>query len=140
MADVFSEEKRSKIMSKIRAKDTKPEIKVRTYLHNRGLRYRLHDRSLPGKPDLKLPKYNTVVNVHGCFWHGHQDCDLFRLPKSNVEYWKDKIEGNRERDKKNKRKLKEAGWNVITIWECEIKHANPEERLEELYQEIIKNK
>lgn len=139
MADVFSKKKRSKIMSKIQAKDTKPEIKVRSYLHSRGLRFRLHDRNLPGKPDLKFPMYNTVVNVHGCFWHGHENCKYFRIPKSNVDYWENKIKRNKERDIKNKKKLIEQGWNVITIWECEIKHSDPQERLEELYQEIISN-
>ena len=120
MADVFSPEKRSEIMSKIQGTDTKPEIKVRKALHSLGYRYRLHDRTLPGKPDLKLTKYNALIFVHGCFWHCH-DCHLFQWPKTREKFWKNKITNNKERDRRNEDKLLEMGWRILTIWECAIK-------------------
>lgn len=139
MADKFSKEKRSYIMSRIRGKDTKPEILVRKYLFSRGLRFRKNDKRYPGKPDIVLPKYNTIVFVHGCFWHLHEGCRHGVLPKSNVDYWKKKLYGNRERDLRNQKALEEMGWNVIVVWECELKKNVCEETLEKLYSKIISN-
>lgn len=115
-------------MSGIRAKDTKPEIAIRKALHARGFRFRLHDRGLPGCPDLVLPRYRAVVFVHGCFWHGH-DCELFRLPQSRPEFWGPKIERNRENDAKHLAALLTRGWRVATVWECALrgKHAGIDE-------------
>ena len=120
MADIVSPQKRSEMMSGIRGKDTKPEIIARKALHKRGFRFRLHNRKLPGKPDIVLPKYQTVMLINGCFWHGH-NCHLFKWPKSNKEFWEDKINGTKARDIKNKESLEKAGWHVITIWECQLR-------------------
>jgi DNA mismatch endonuclease (patch repair protein) len=128
-------------MSRIRAKDTKPEMVVRKYLHSRGLRYRLHVKQLPGKPDLVLPKYHTVIFVHGCFWHGHAGCPVFKMPKSNTEFWQTKIGGNISRDAAAEALLIKAGYGVITIWECEL--SNDEKRkvsLKRLFEEITNEK
>ncbi|MEH0157354.1 very short patch repair endonuclease [Limibacter armeniacum] len=126
MPDKFSSEVRSKIMSSIKGKNTKPELIIRRFLHRYGFRFRLHGkyrgRLLSGKPDIILPKYKTVIFVHGCFWHGHQNCKYFRLPKSNTEFWRWKIARNRANDIIHKMDLLREGWNVITIWECEIKY------------------
>lgn len=121
MADVHEPKTRSYNMSQIKATDTKPEMIVRKYLHSQGFRYRLHVKDLPGKPDLVLPKYKTVIFVHGCFWHAHEGCEYFKMPKSRIDYWKPKLLGNRERDQQHYRKLNEIGWEVIIIWECELK-------------------
>lgn len=120
MADNHSKEVRSKNMSHIRSTNTKPEEKVRKYLFSKGFRYRKNVRSLPGCPDIVLPKYKTVVFVNGCFWHKH-DCPRFVWPTSNVEYWKNKITRNVERDNKCQQALKNAGWNVCVVWECQLK-------------------
>lgn len=125
MADVFTPEKRSEVMSLIRGRDTKPELALRSMLHRLGYRFTVNgpkNRSLPGKPDLVLPKFRTVIFVHGCFWHGHPDCSAFRLPKSRVAWWKAKIEGNRARDFRNENELLRLGWHVVTIWECALKN------------------
>ena len=119
MADVFSKKKRSDVMSKIKSKDTKPELIVRSALHKKGFRFRLHDKSLPGKPDIVLRKYKTVIHVRGCFWHGHS-CIDGHIPKSRRNYWKPKIERNIERDKKNDKELRKLGWQVITVRECKL--------------------
>ena len=119
--DRISPEERSRIMSHIRSKDTKPEKRLRSLLHRLGFRFRLHRKDLPGTPDIVLPKYRTVIFVHGCFWHQHPGCKKATLPRSNVEIWKNKLEKNIERDKEVEKKLIETGWNVIVIWECEIK-------------------
>ena len=137
MVDRVSKEVRSYNMSRIRSKDTKPEIIVRSYLFSRGLRFRKNDRRYPGSPDIVLPKYNTVVFVHGCFWHLHEGCKYAKLPKSNVDYWEPKLCRNNERDKNNQKELEEMGWNVITIWECELKKDKREQTLENLYNQII---
>lgn len=108
-------------MSRIRSKDTKPEIIVRRFLFSRGLRFRLHVNSLPGRPDLVLKKLKTVIFVHGCFWHGHNRCKFFVIPKTRTDWWMNKIMLNKKNDKKAKRKLVEMGWNVIEIFECELK-------------------
>ena len=113
--------KRSIIMGRIHGKDTKPEITVRSLLHSMGYRFRLHKKDLPGKPDIVLPKYKTVVFVHGCFWHQHKDCRKATIPKTNTKFWKNKLEKNVMRDSQNIDKLKSKGWNVITVWECELK-------------------
>ena len=120
MADVVSPEKRSEMMSGIRGKDTKPELLIRKSLHARGFRYRLHDSKLPGKPDLAFPRYKAVIEIHGCFWHGH-DCHLFKWPSSRKAFWKGKITGNMERDRKNHAALEQLGWRILTIWECALK-------------------
>ena len=111
-------------MSKIRGKATKPELLVRHWLWSRGYRYRLNVKSAPGKPDIVLRKYRTAIFVNGCFWHGHEKCTLYTLPKSNTEFWISKIEHNKERDMKDHNALIEAGWHVIVIWECQLKKAS----------------
>ena len=121
MTDIFSKQKRSEIMSKISGKETRPEILVRKYLFANGFRYRKNVKHLPGKPDIVLPKYKTVIFVHGCFWHGH-NCKAGKLPETRKEFWKEKINGNIERDKRNKSELEKLGWNVTTIWQCELKN------------------
>jgi DNA mismatch endonuclease (patch repair protein) len=140
MADVVSPAKRSQMMSGIRGKDTKPEMLIRKALHRRGFRYSLHRKQLPGKPDLVLRKFGTVVFVHGCFWHGHE-CRLFKWPKSNTEFWQTKISGNQERDKKHIARLLEDGWRVIVVWECALRGKTEADR-ERLFEDIaagIKN-
>ncbi len=119
MTDVFTPEKRSNLMSKIRSKDTKPELVLRKALHRLGYRFRLHVKDLPGKPDIVLPKYKTVIQVRGCFWHGH-NCIDGHIPKTRVNYWKPKIEGNIRRDRRNCRLLRKEGWSVINTWECKL--------------------
>ena len=121
MADVHSPETRSYNMSRIHGKNTKPEEKVRKYLFSKGFRYRKNDKRLPGKPDIVLPKYRSVIFINGCFWHMHQGCKYFVWPKSNVDFWREKILKNVERDKQQKKALIERGWNVIVVWECELK-------------------
>ena len=112
-------------MSRIRAKNTKPELLVRSMLHRRGYRFRIHMKGLPGRPDIVLPKYHTVIFVHGCFWHGHEGCRDFALPKTRTEWWLQKINGNKEKDSENISRLDKLGWRVIVIWECEL---TPSER------------
>ncbi|WP_234234651.1 very short patch repair endonuclease [Porphyromonas gingivalis] len=111
-------------MSRIRSKNTKPELALRKALFARGFRYRVNDKKLPGKPDIVLPKYKTVIFIHGCFWHGHEDCKYAYIPKTNTRFWIDKITSNAERDKVNAEKLTALGWNVLTVWECEIRHTH----------------
>jgi DNA mismatch endonuclease (patch repair protein) len=135
MADVFSKSKRSEIMSRIRGKDTGPEMIIRKALFANGFRYRLHVKNLPGKPDIVLPKYNAVVIVDGCFWHGHKNCKFFRMPKSRISFWKKKIDANRARDVKNRRKLRRLGWNVIQVWECQLSAR----KYEKTFQRILDN-
>lgn len=138
MADVMTTEQRSRCMAAIKGKDTKPEMIVRKYLFSRGLRYRANNRKLPGSPDIVLKKYKTVVFIDGCFWHGHEGCKYYRLPKTNVDFWRHKIAMNIARDYANGVDLRLAGWRVIRVWECDIKtKAKREETLERLYQEII---
>lgn len=107
-------------MSRIKGKDTKPEILVRKFLFSKGYRYKLHDKKLPGKPDIVLPKLRTAIFVHGCFWHGHENCSYFVVPKTRTKFWIDKIEGNKKRDLKNISDLKNEGWKVFIIFECEL--------------------
>jgi DNA mismatch endonuclease (patch repair protein) len=130
MVDTLSKEERSRRMSRIRNKHTKPEIIVRRLVHRMGYRFRLHRRDLPGQPDLVFPRRRKVIFVHGCYWHRHPDpaCRLARLPKSNLEFWIPKLEGNRERDLRNQEALMSSGWSVLVIWECELKDITSLER------------
>lgn len=124
MADVFTPEKRSEVMSRIRGRDTKPELALRSMLHRLGYRFTVNapnNRKLPGRPDVVLSKHRTVVFVHGCFWHGHEHCADFRLPSTRREWWTAKIETNRARDARNEAALRELGWHVVTIWACALK-------------------
>lgn len=134
MADIISPERRSALMSRIRGKDTKIELAVRRGLHALGFRYRLGGAGLPGRPDIVLPKYHAVVFVHGCFWHGHEGCPYFRLPKSRADFWEEKIFRNRSNDKKQFLALREKGWRVGTVWECSIRNSKNNE-----LKDIIRN-
>lgn len=136
MTDVHSKETRSYNMSRIRSKDTKPELLVRRYLFSKGFRFRLHDKKLLGKPDIVLPKYRTVIFIHGCFWHGHENCRYFVVPKTRTDWWLNKIGKNIAGDTANTEKLRIAGWKIITVWECTLKKAALERTLEELAHEL----
>jgi DNA mismatch endonuclease (patch repair protein) len=126
-------------MSRIKGKNTKPEILVRKFLFSKGFRFRLHTKNLPGKPDIVLPKYKTVIFIHGCFWHGHEGCRYFVIPKTRSDWWKNKINTNILNDSKKKAELKHLGWKIITIWECEIKPNKKEQTLNRLYIKLKKN-
>lgn len=132
MTDVHSKETRSYNMSKIKGKDTKPELLVRRFLHKHGFRYRLHVKELSGKPDIVLPKYNTVIFVHGCFWHGHAGCRYYVVPKTRTEWWLNKITSNITNDLAVKEQLTAKGWKVIDIWECELKKPQLDQSLDNL--------
>lgn len=121
MADVHNRQTRSYNMSRIKGKDTKPEILVRKFLFANGFRYKLHDKNLPGKPDIVLPKYKTLILVNGCFWHGHANCKYFVLPKTRTDFWLNKIKTNIANDIKNVTTLRNEGWKVIVVWECHLK-------------------
>lgn len=121
MSDIFTKEKRSEIMSKISVKETKPEILVRKFLFENGFRYRKNDKRYPGKPDILLPKHKTIIFINGCFWHGH-NCPAGKLPETRKGFWEEKINGNIERDRKNKMELEKQGWKIITIWQCGLKN------------------
>ena len=121
MADKMTKEQRHRCMSRIKGRDTKPEMLVRRYLHSRGYRYRVNVRRLPGTPDIVLRKYRTVIFINGCFWHGHEGCRYYVLPKSNSQFWQQKIEKNKERDVDKRIQLRLLGWHTIIIWECELK-------------------
>lgn len=120
MTDTLSPEERSERMSRIRSRDTKPELALRSALHRLGFRFRVNARQLPGKPDIVLPKYRTVVLVHGCFWHRHDGCKIASTPKSNTAFWEEKFARNVERDRSVAEKLAQMGWNVVVVWECEL--------------------
>lgn len=120
MADTLSPKERSERMSRIRGKGSAPEMKLRRLVHGMGFRYRLHIKELPGKPDLVFPSRHAVIFMHGCFWHRHQGCKLARLPKSKLDFWKTKLEANKERDLLHKRQLRDLGWRVLVVWECEM--------------------
>lgn len=120
-SDIYTEEKRSEVMSRVRSGNTKPERIVRSVLHRLGYRFRLRRKDLPGKPDIVLPKHETVVFVHGCFWHQHPGCKKATIPKQNRAFWESKLARNVERDKEVREELTDLGWNVVTIWECETK-------------------
>ena len=138
MADVHDPETRSYNMSRIKGADTKPEEIVRKYLFSKGFRYRKNDKRYPGKPDIVLPKYKTAIFVNGCFWHKHDGCKYFVWPKSNVDFWKNKIESNVARDNSNYALLTKMGWNVIILWECELKKDRIEETMDKTVL-LIKN-
>jgi DNA mismatch endonuclease (patch repair protein) len=135
MPEKISQETRSRMMSGIRGRDTKPELQVRRYLHAAGYRFRLLRKDLPGRPDVVLPKWSVAVFVHGCFWHGHVGCRYFKLPKTRAEFWKTKIEGNAKRDTIAVNLLREAGWRVAVIWECALRE-DPDRALEQLVRFI----
>lgn len=135
MGDVHSEEVRSYNMSRIRGKNTRPEILVRKYLFFKGLRFRIHAR-LPGRPDIVLPKYKAVVFVHGCFWHGHSGCKYFVVPGTRTEWWMQKINGNCAHDLRNRIVLESLGWRVLVVWECELRKGRLEETLQNLFHII----
>ncbi|MDE6020226.1 MAG: very short patch repair endonuclease [Ruminococcus sp.] len=138
MADTMTPEQRHRCMAAIKGKDTKPEMIVRKYLFSRGLRYRVNNRKLPGSPDIVLKKYKTVIFVDGCFWHAHRGCKYYRLPKTNVDFWRAKIARNIARDYVNNVDLELAGWKVIRVWECEIRPvAGRQEYLDKLYEKIV---
>ncbi|MBD8943275.1 MAG: DNA mismatch endonuclease Vsr [Ruminococcaceae bacterium] len=137
--DEHSKEIRSYNMSMIKSSGTKPEETVRKYLFSKGLRYRKNVKTLPGKPDIVFPKYKTIVFVNGCFWHGHKYCKYFVLPKTNVEFWTEKITTNIARDEITYKKLQNMGWNVIVVWECELKKDKRESTLEYLCYNILRN-
>lgn len=122
MTDIHEPEVRSYNMSRIHSKNTKPEILVRQCIHKEGLRFRLHAKNLPGKPDIVLPKYKTIIFVNGCFWHGHEDCKYYIIPKTRTAFWEDKIAYNKSRDLKNESELRNKGWKVIIIWQCQLKY------------------
>ncbi|MDX9882311.1 MAG: DNA mismatch endonuclease Vsr [Prolixibacteraceae bacterium] len=136
MADVHDKRTRSYNMSQIKSKDTKPEILVRKFLFSKGFRYRLHDKKLPGKPDIVLQKYKTIIFIHGCFWHGHNNCKYFVVPKTRTEWWLKKIERNKQLDCDNFQVLQKLGWKVLTIFECELKKKNIYITLNELTNKI----
>ena len=137
MADVLTPEQRHLNMSRNRGKDTKPELLVRQYLHARGLRYRLHSKELPGKPDIVLPRYKTIVFVHGCFWHRHSGCRYTTTPGTRTEFWVNKFARNVENDDRQQAELTAAGWKVLTVWECELKATVREQNLGNLLAKII---
>jgi len=138
MADVHTKEVRSYNMSQIRSKNTKPELIVRKYLFANGFRYRLHRKDLPGKPDIVLPKYKTVIFIHGCFWHGHEGCKYFVVPKTRTEWWLQKINRNKEVDTNSVAMLKSDKWKVITIYECQLKGAQLTGTISKLVMQLKK--
>jgi DNA mismatch endonuclease (patch repair protein) len=137
MPDVHSTEKRSFNMSRIKGKNTKPEIQVRKFLFAQGLRYKIHDKNLPGRPDMVFPKFKKVVCINGCFWHGHDGCNFFVIPQTKTEWWLKKISDTKRRDVKNVLELEARGWTVITIWECELKPATKNAALNLLLNKIV---
>ncbi|MBS1595765.1 MAG: DNA mismatch endonuclease Vsr [Bacteroidetes bacterium] len=136
MADVHDKATRSYNMSQIKGKDTKPEMLVRRYLHAHGYRYKLHDRSLPGRPDIVLPKYKTLIFIHGCFWHGHEGCRYYVVPKTRTDWWLEKIGRNTANDQKHHLALRKEGWRILTIWECELKPLVVEKTLARMLEEL----
>lgn len=139
MPDTLTPAQRHANMVAIHSTDTTPEINLRRKLWRRGFRYRVNDRRLPGSPDLVLPRYRTVVFVHGCFWHGHKDCKNYTVPKTNTEFWTAKVARNQARDQEVWRKLEAKGWNVIIVWECQLTKSVIENTVSRVAQEIIKN-
>jgi len=136
MTDVHTPQQRSYNMQQIKGKNTKPEMLVRKFLHANGFRYRLHDKKLSGKPDIVLPKYRTVIFVHGCFWHGHTNCKYFVIPKTRTQWWTDKINGNKANDEKSIKALRKDEWKIINIWECDLKQTKLEKTLFSLLKKL----
>lgn len=136
MPDRLTPEQRHKNMSSIRSRNTKPEILVRQYLWSHGYRYRLNSKKLPGKPDIVLAKYKTCIFINGCFWHGHEGCKYYTIPKSNTEFWLSKVARNRQRDQQVLQKLETMGWHCITIWECELKKEKRQQTLDSLLNKL----
>lgn len=136
MADVHNTQQRSYNMSRIRSTNTKPELLVRKFLFAQGYRYKLHDKKLPGKPDIVLPKYHTVIFIHGCFWHGHANCKYYKVPQTRTQWWLNKINRNKANDTKAVKALKKDGWKVITVWECKLKPAKVEKTLNSIMEKI----
>jgi DNA mismatch endonuclease, patch repair protein len=132
MADVHNKSTRSYNMSRIRSTNTKPELLVRKFLHANGFRYSLHNKKLPGKPDIVLRKYKIIIFIHGCFWHGHANCKYFKLPKTRTQWWTDKIATNKANDAGAVKALKKEGWQVLVIWECKLKPAKREKTLQSI--------
>lgn len=133
--DIVDAAVRSRMMSNVRGKDTKPEMMIRKFLHARGLRFRIHRRDLPGRPDLVLPQWKAAVLVHGCFWHGHRGCRYFKVPTTRIEFWSAKLAANASRDQASEAALAEIGWRVLVVWECAIRD-HPEETLQALLKHI----
>lgn len=136
MADVHTKQQRSFNMSRIKGKNTKPEMVVRKFLHAHGYRYTLHNKKLPGKPDIVLPKYKTIIFINGCFWHGHENCRYFVVPKTRTDWWLNKINTNKAKDAKAIKSLKKDGWKVITVWECKLKPVKVEKTLSSLLKKL----
>ena len=139
MPDVLSPAQRHRNMAAIRSASTKPERRLRHALWHQGFRYRINDKTLPGRPDIVLPKYRTVIFVHGCFWHGHKDCRYYTVPQTNTEFWMAKIARNQERDQEVWRKLEAKGWSVVIVWECQLKKANIDSTVARVAEEIVRN-
>ena len=139
MPDNHTPAQRHRNMAAIHSASTKPELKLRHSLWHLGFRYRINDKSLPGRPDIVLPKFRTVVFMHGCFWHGHKDCKYYAVPKTNTAFWMAKVARNQERDQEVWRKLEAKGWSVIIVWECQLKKANLEETIDRVAEEIVRN-
>ncbi len=137
MTDIHEPAVRSYNMSQIRSRDTKPELVVRKFLHKNGLRYRLYDKTLPGKPDIVLPRYKKVIFIHGCFWHGHKNCVDAKIPEANQGFWLDKINKNQNRDRINTSKLRKLNWTVIIVWECKLKKNLRDRTLTKLIEKIV---
>ena len=137
MTDRLTPEQRHRVMSRIHGKGTKPELKVRQWLWRHGYRYRLNVKSVPGKPDIVMRRYRTAIFVNGCFWHGHDGCDKFKIPQTNVQFWQNKINRNRERDQQNYQVLHDNGWQVIVVWECQLTPKRIEETM--LQVELLLN-
>ncbi|MBN1186111.1 MAG: DNA mismatch endonuclease Vsr [Bacteroidales bacterium] len=135
--DVFSKEKRSRIMAQVKGKNTRPEMVVRSTLHKMGYRFRLYRKDLPGKPDITLPKHNKVIFVHGCFWHGHEGCPRSKRPATNIKFWNEKLDKNIKRDKNNIKALRKLGWKPLIIWTCEIKDTTV---LKKKFEKFLKQK
>jgi DNA mismatch endonuclease, patch repair protein len=136
MSDVHDKETRSYNMSQVKSKNTKTEMIVRKFLFSKGFRYRIHDNKLPGKPDIVLRKYKTVIFINGCFWHGHENCKYYSVPKTRTEWWLQKISATQTRDQSSKQELKKLGWKTIIVWTCELKNKNKDERLTKLIRKI----
>lgn len=140
MSDVLTPEQRHHNMVAIRSANTNPEVQLRRYLWRAGFRYRVNDKKLPGRPDIVLPKYKTVVFVNGCFWHGHEECKRFVIPKTNTKFWSDKINKNKERDTIINQRLEEMGWKVITVWECQIENKTKNDTFKTIINGIRKQR